>query len=97
VSPNSGIPITGNTFTGPFDVRAINLGYGPCIANDNCDFDTGANDSRNFPVVTSARPTVAGTLNSHPKMTFTIEAIGGPTGQPMRPLGTTTVTTGGAQ
>jgi CSLREA domain-containing protein len=51
--------------------------------NDSKDADTGANELQNFPVITSAKVTgvtrsIAGTLNSTPGQTFTIEFFSNP-------------------
>ena len=52
---------------------------------DSKDPDTGANNLQNFPVITSATTTgttttIAGTLNSKPRKTFTIQLFSNPTG-----------------
>src|SRR5262249_23980276 len=54
----------------------LGLGYG-VTPNDTGDTDTGPNGLQNFPVLSaamaSARTHVAGTLNSKPNATFTID------------------------
>jgi CSLREA domain-containing protein len=48
------------------------------VQNDNCDADTGGNNLQNYPLITSVSSsggstTVAGTLNSEPNITYTVE------------------------
>ena len=81
----------------------IDLDQNGVTPNDPCDGDTGANNLQNFPVLNSLSggTTIAGTLNSTPNTTFTIEffsnAVGDPSGfgEGQTFIGSTTVTTDG--
>jgi hypothetical protein len=84
----------------------IDLGGDGVTANDAGDADTGPNNLQNYPVLTAAVPgastSIAGTLNSLPNTTFTIDfyasAIADPSGygEGQRYLGSVTVTTDGS-
>jgi parallel beta-helix repeat protein len=74
--------------------------------NDPCDADTGANNSQNYPIITSARRSgatfiVTGTLNSTGLSTFAIDFYASPSADPTgfgegkTYLGTLSVTTDG--
>ena len=54
----------------------INLNADGVTANDPGDFDEGANERLNFPVLTTAAGGVQGTLNSFPDAVFRIEFFG---------------------
>lgn len=63
----------------------------PVFGNDPGDADVGPNDLQNFPVVTAAIVTpagtrVLGTLNSRPSSTFTLDVYSTPSGQVSRTL-----------
>ncbi len=102
---------TNNTFRGNSIFSnvgsGIDLGSGGIAANDLGDADTGANQLQNFPVLTGATnspagTTVAGTLNSRPNTTYLVDfyvsifpdALGSGEGQTY--LGTTNLITDGA-
>lgn len=84
----------------------IDLGGDGVTPNDSCDVDTlVANNSQNYPVLTSALPAIGntivqGTLNSRPNSLFRIEFFASPTpdstgyGEGKTFLGSATVTTG---
>ena len=62
----------------------IDLGNDSVTPNDAGDGDTGANDLQNFPVLTGAVSTgsttgIAGTLDSRPNITYTVELFSGAT------------------
>jgi hypothetical protein len=61
----------------------IDLGGLGLTANDNCDGDTGGNNSQNFPVLTAAvngagNIRIEGTLNSTASSTFTLDFYSNP-------------------
>lgn len=71
--------LNNGTFTSGSDLQ-IDLGDDGRTPNDPKDRDTGPNNLQNFPVVTSAttststsKSSIAGTLNSTPRKTFTIQ------------------------
>jgi hypothetical protein len=83
---------------------AIDLGTDDVTVNDLNDPDGGANVQQNFPVILASGKyitTVAGTLNSRPNATFTIDFYGNAAAEPSgfgeaeRWLGAITVTTSG--
>jgi hypothetical protein len=84
---------------------AIDLGVDGVTVNDLNDPDSGANVLQNFPVITTASgryiTSVAGTLNSRPNATFTIDFYGNTSTEPSavgeaeRWLGAISVTTSG--
>jgi hypothetical protein len=86
------------------DGRGIDLNQNGVTLNDPCDGDTGANNLQNFPVLNSfsGGTTIAGTLNSTPNTTFTIELFSNTVGDPsgfgegQTFIGSTTVTTDGS-
>jgi M6 family metalloprotease-like protein len=114
VFSDAGKPIgTGNTFSNnrlksPVS-KSIDLagdGLWGVTANDFKDVDTGPNNLQNFPVLTNAIRTnagtqITGTLNSTPNRSFTLEFFSSDAlessgyGPGERPLGSVTVTTNG--
>lgn len=101
----AGVSIRGNSIHSN-DGLGIDLGNDGVTLNDVDDVDAGPNGFQNFPVLTSFSPgattSVAGTLNSTPESTFTIDFYASPTADPSgygegkRWLGSTTVTTNGS-
>ena len=101
---------TGNSLRGNSifsnDNLGIDLGAIGITANDTDDPDTGANNLQNFPIISFATNsgnsvTVAGSLNSTPNTTFTIDFYSNPTcdssgnGEGQTYIGSTNVTTNG--
>jgi len=65
------------------DLAAAGDGNPPVTPNDPCDSDTGPNLLLNYPVLTSVssgggQTTIAGTLNSEPNATYTLEFFWSP-------------------
>lgn len=84
-------------------LMGIDLGNNGVVqGNDNQDSDTGANNLQNYPVLTSAGPTVQGTLNSTPNQQFLIQFFLNQTadsngfGEGKNLIGETNVTTDGS-
>ena len=88
---NHGVMVIGDTATGNSILRnsisengspgglGIELSNGGVTPNDPRDPDAGPNTLQNFPVITSAGATrIAGTLNSRPGKTFTVQFFSSP-------------------
>ena len=102
---------TGNAILGNSIFANAGLGidiqpFGAAVPNDACDVDTGPNNLQNFPVLTSAASSpagtiVMGTLNSTPNSNFTVQFFANPScdisgnGEGKTYLGQMTVTTDG--
>jgi Calx-beta domain/Domain of unknown function (DUF4214) len=97
--------ITGNEIFGNLGL-GIDLATAGITPNDPGDADTDANNSQNFPLlssfVTGATTTVNGSLNSTPSTSYELEFYANSgchasgNGEGARPLGKTTVTTDGS-
>ncbi len=108
VSTIGGFPSDGNLLRGNAvfanTLLGIDLGGDGVTPNDPSDTDAGPNDLQNYPVLTQAVSTaagtaIAGTFNSAPGTTFTLEFFASPAvdpsglGEGTTPLGLLTVTT----
>ena len=106
VSSGTGNRIVSNQIYGNYHL-GINLNNELMTPNDPGDADGGANNSQNFPVLTSAvrsaaSTDISGTLNSTPNSSFTIQLFANPAcdstgvGEGQYFLGETTVLTNGS-
>jgi CSLREA domain-containing protein len=77
-SPSVGNTILGNSIHSNGGL-GINLGNDLVTPNDGNDFDTGANQRQNFPVLVSAGSLVRATFDSTPDTPFRIEFFTSPT------------------
>lgn len=106
IDTGAGNSILGNSIFSNGDL-GIDLGFDGVTANDACDADAGPNNLQNFPVITSATPSVGntniqGTLNGVANSQFRVEFFSSPScnaappndfGEGLTFLGFTIVTT----